>query len=129
MPIAMTERQRRELDESGFTVIPHFLAGAELKQAVASLDRLRDTPACNSRGCCALDETFRGLMDKERALELVVDAIGWNIQMRDCIFVCTEPPAVPPAPDKLGFPWHFDQIGLFSGLTLDGVMPLVDLKV
>lgn len=129
MPIAMTERQRHELDVLGYTVLENFLAGDALEHTVASLDRLRDTEARNSRGCCALDETFRGLMDNERVLELVVDAIGWNIQMRDCIFVCTEPALSPPRRDTLGFPWHFDQVGLFAGLTHDGVMPLVDLKV
>ena len=80
-------------------------------------------------------------MEHPRLLPIIVDAIGWNIQMRDCIFVVTEPqPAEPcrgPAPrdrgqarerGTLAVPWHFDQLGLFSGLTVDGTMPLVDLK-
>ena len=60
--------------------------------------------------------------------------------MRDCIFVCTEPsgaaaqatlagPSAGGDPAKLSVPWHFDQVGLFGGLTHDGVMPTVDLKV
>ena len=64
--------------------------------------------------------------------------------MRDCIFVCTEPSSGAAAqapsgagagaggwPDtaKLAVPWHFDQVGLFGGLTHDGIMPTVDLKV
>ena len=91
MPIAMTERQRHELAVSGFTVLESFLGGDELASTVAAIDRLRDRDPRPGRGCCALDETCRSLMDHERALELVVDAIGWNIQMRDCIFVVAEP--------------------------------------
>ena len=117
--------------ETQFTVLENFLVGAELARTVAAVERLKDTPCCNSRGCCALDETFRTLLDHERVLPLVVDAIGWNIQHRDCIFVVSEPntgAAASPKPGdrtQLGFPWHFDQVGLFSGLTHDGRMPLV----
>ena len=48
--------------------------GEELERTVAGVDALRDTPARNGRGCCAISETCRGLMDNERILELVVDA-------------------------------------------------------
>ena len=129
MPIAMTERQRHELAVSGFTVLESFLGGDELASTVAAIDRLRDRDPRPGRGCCAVDETCRSLMDHERALELVVDAVGWNIQMRDCIFVVGEPGSPAARPDTLAVPWHFDQVGLFAGLSHDGVMPLVDLKV
>ena len=48
--------------------------GEELERTVAGVDALRDTPARNGRGCCAISETCRGLMDNDRILELVVDA-------------------------------------------------------
>ena len=129
----MTDLTDCSLGETQFTVIERFLAGEELARTVAAVERLKDTPCRNSRGCCARDETFRSLLDHERVLPLIVDAIGWNIQHRDCLFVVSEPDGGGSTPSlnnsggraRLGFPWHFDQIGLFSGLTHDGRIPLV----
>ena len=135
MPIAMTDAQKQELELSGFTVLPNFLVGEELSRVTAEIEKLRRRQPRPGRGCCAVSETCRSLMDHERALSLVVDAVGWNIQMRDCIFVVAEPVgAEEGAPEEdrsktLAVPWHFDQVGLFAGLTADGVMPLVDIKV
>ena len=89
------------------------------------------------------------LIDHEPVLARVVDIVGWNIANRDSIFVYTTSSFTPKytasgllAPDtsvdagvgagadseELHLGWHFDYEEEFLGTTLDGRMPLLDLK-
>ena len=65
-----------------------------------------------------------------RILPLIVDACGWNVHMRDCIFSAAPPRGEDsPGPTALAAAWHFDQEEEYQGLTANGEMPLVDFKV
>ena len=67
------------------------------------------------RGCTAISETVRGLMDHPRLLPYLVDIGGWNIQNRDALYSCQAPHAARGSgdttgstdPSKLGSGWHY----------------------
>ena len=95
MPLAMTEQMRTELDELGYTVLESFIAGAELQriqsaaQAFAAEGSRRDQDG-------GVAEIALEMMDYEPLLPYLVDAMGWNIHMRDGLETCrraVRPPA------------------------------------
>ena len=83
----------------------------------------------------SIPESFEGhlfmeLIDHPKILPLIVDACGWNVHMRDCIFSAAPPRGEDsPGPTALAAAWHFDQEEEYQGLTANGEMPLVDFKV
>ena len=93
-------------------------------------------PANKPAGSLAgIDTIFLELMDHERVLPYVVDSLGWNIHMRDALFTPQKPfggrgdSAGAADPSKLSAAWHFDQEEELTGVTQDGLLPLVDFKV
>jgi hypothetical protein len=106
MPLAMTERMRRELDELGYTVLESFIAGAELQrlrsaaQEFAAAGSRRETDG-------GVAEIALEMMDYEPLLPYLVDAMGWNIHMRDGLETCRAPASGEPADTtKLASAWH-----------------------
>ena len=159
MPLAMTDTQRRELDELGYTVLESFLSGPTLERVAAAVqaDTEREFAAPTSwrtwEGKKAdQEETVSPIalemLDYEPVLRYVVDAMGWNIVMRDGLFACYPPaeaadaagermgwmdkPESRPPEDgdgaKLGVGWHMDQEAEFRGITHDGTNPNIELK-
>ena len=153
MPIAITEAQRLEIDTVGWTIVHDVVSGAELETlrgaifAAAEAKGKAGTTFSQRNGLAAHPD-LTPLVDNERVLELIVDLIGWNIQNRDSIFIHTWP-KVPPTRNSgsgdrllseeevaemeaegplLHLGWHFDYEEEFRGVTLDGTMPLLDLK-
>jgi len=134
--LGLTERHRRELNEWGFTVFESHFQGEELKELTDGADRLRKTiqasTTISSDGVAAVEEidgTCLGLIDHPRILPYVVDAMGWNIHARDCLFNFNTPKSGEKNRDRLTLPWHFDQEEELTGITQDGVLPLIELKV
>jgi hypothetical protein len=129
MPIAMTSLQRRELEENGFTVLERLVQGEEL-------ERIREGMCgCpGGRGAHVASEQVRALVDHPRVLPLIVDACGWNIQVRESIYSVAQPAGGPGAgagavqPDRLATGFHHDYEEEFMGVTVDGVMPIFDFK-
>jgi hypothetical protein len=90
--IAMTERQRRDFDEKGFVVIEDFFPPDELDRLLSAIDevaaRVRKEKGIGPddpfalRNALTHHEAFLDLIDHPKILPLVVDAIGWNIQIR-----------------------------------------------
>ena len=90
--IAMTAQQRIEFDEQGFVLIEDFFAPDELDRLLAAIDevgeRIRAAKGIGPndpfaiRNALAHHEAFLDLIDHPRILPLVVDAIGWKIQVR-----------------------------------------------
>src|SRR5438105_15544704 len=90
--LAMTDEQRRSFDEQGFILIEDFFSQAEFDRLLSAIDavaaRVREEKGLGESDPFALrnalthHEAFLDLVDNPRILPLVVDAIGWNIQIR-----------------------------------------------
>lgn len=152
--IAMTEQQRKDFDQQGFILIEDFFAPDELDRLLAAIDevavRVRAAKGIGPddpfaiRNALAHHEAFLDLIDHPRILPLVVDAIGWNIQVRT-----THLDYRPPYPEGLeagergtgrgadhvagykNLVWHPDLAGpyLFEAPSLDGRLPFMEIKV
>jgi len=154
MSIAMTPRQREDFDVRGFIVLEEFLAAEELTRLLDAVDkvaaRVRRQEGLEShepfavRNALAHHEAFLDLIDHPRMLPLVVDAIGWNIQIRTTHLDCRPPyPADlqagavgvgDGADNEAGYRnvlWHPDLASdyLFMAPSLDGRLPFMEIKV
>ena len=92
MSIAMTQQQEKDFDEKGYIILEDFLTQEELDRLLSAIDEVKakvrraDGGAPNDpftiRNALAQHEAFLDLIDHPKMLPLVVDAIGWNIQIR-----------------------------------------------
>lgn len=154
MSLAMTEQQRRDFDEQGFIVLEDFFTSAELDRLYTAIDevgaRIREAKGLAPdapfaiRNALAHHEAFLDLVDHPRILPYVVDAIGWNIQIRTT-HLDYRPPYPPDlragelgrgrgADHQAGYKnlvWHPDLCGpyLFEAPSLDGFVPFMEIKV
>ncbi|MEZ4865983.1 MAG: phytanoyl-CoA dioxygenase family protein [Caldilineaceae bacterium] len=152
MSIAMTAQQKFDFDEKGYIILENFFTPAELERLLAAVDevgaRVREAKGLKPgdpfaiRNALAHHDAFLDLIDHPRMLPLVVDAIGWNIQIRT-----THLDYRPPYPKdleagavgrgkgadhKAGYRnvvWHPDLANLFEAASLDGRLPFMELKV
>ncbi len=152
MSIAMTAEQQHDFAEKGYVVLDNFLSADELRRLLDAVDEvaanvrsakgLGATEPFAIRNALAHHEAFLDLIDHPRMLPLVVDAIGWNIQIRT-----THLDYRPPYPKDLqagavgtgkgadhqaGYRnvlWHPDLANLFEAVSLDGRLPFMELKV
>ena len=152
MSIAMTEQQRNDFEEKGYIILENFFAESELARLLDAIDevaiKVRQTKGLGSgdpfaiRNALAHHEAFLDLIDHPKILPLIVDAIGWNIQIRT-----THLDYRPPYPKSLeagavgsgkgadqqaGYRnvlWHPDLANLFEAASLDGLLPFMELKV
>lgn len=139
MTIAMTGRQREELNGRGFTILEGILDPAEVGRVATAMDDVADRirkgrglapdSSISLRNAIARHEALLDLVDHPRILSLVVDAMGWNIQNRDSVLDYKAPLPGGADPERLSLGWHFDYEEEFAGTTLDGIMPLLDFKV
>jgi ectoine hydroxylase len=152
--LAMTVEQRQSFDEQGFIVIEDFFSQAELDRLLAAIDevaaRVRTEKGLGENDPFALrnalthHEAFLDLIDNPRMLPLVVDAIGWNIQIRTTHLDYRPPYPESLVPGELGtgegadhtagyknLVWHPDLAGpyLFEAPSLDGRLPFMEIKV
>lgn len=152
MPISMTEAQRHDFDEKGFIILEDFFNQVELNRLWEAIDevatKVRQAKSLGPddpfavRNALAHHEAFLDLIDHPRMLPLVVDAIGWNIQIRTSHLDYR-----PPYPDGLeagavgtgkgadndagyrNVTWHPDLSPQFEAVSLDGRLPFMELKV
>lgn len=152
MSIAMNEEQKRDFEEKGYVVLENFFTPDELARLLDAVDEVaatvRQTKGLGPgdpfaiRNALAHHDAFLDLIDHPRMLPLVVDAIGWNIQIRT-----THLDYRPPYPEELeagavgtgkgadhqaGYRnvlWHPDLANLFEAVSLDGRLPFMELKV
>jgi ectoine hydroxylase len=152
--LVMTDQQHRDFEERGFILLKNFFTPPEFERLLAAIDevgaRIRIDKGLGGQDPFALrnalthHEAFLDLIDHPRMLPLVVDAIGWNIQIRT-----THLDYRPPYPEgleagKLGtgegadhaagyknLVWHPDLAGpyLFEAPSLDGLLPFMEIKV
>ena len=154
MSIAMTVQQEKDFEDKGFIILEHFLTQDELERLLSAVDemalKIRETSCLKPeepfaiRNALAHHTAFLDLIDHPRMLPLVIDAIGWNIQIRTSHLDYR-----PPYPRELkagdigrgngedhekGYRnvlWHPDLAGdyLFEAPSLDGRLPFMEVKV
>jgi ectoine hydroxylase-related dioxygenase (phytanoyl-CoA dioxygenase family) len=152
--LAMTDEQRRSFDENGFIVIENFFTPTELQRLLAAIDEVAEQIRAEKglstsdpfalRNALSHHEAFLDLIDQPRMLPLVVDAIGWNIQIRTTHLDYRPPYPADLVPGELGtgagadhaagyknLVWHPDLAGpyLFEAPSLDGRLPFMEIKV
>lgn len=152
--LAMTDEQQRSFDEQGFILIEDFFNQAEFTRLLAAIDevaaRVRAAKGLNEndpfavRNALTQHAAFLDLIDHPRMLPLVVDAIGWNIQIRTTHLDYRPPYPAGLEPGELGtgagadhaagyknLVWHPDLAGpyLFEAPSLDGRLPFMEIKV
>jgi len=153
MAIAMTEEQERDFEEKGFIILENFLTPEETQrlsdaadEVVERIQKEKGLPPETQfqiRNALAKHEAFLDLIDHPRMLPLVVDAIGWNIQIRTSHLDYRPPyPEGLEAGDvggangadaKAGYrnvAWHPDLSSpqIFLGPSLDGRLPFMEVK-
>jgi ectoine hydroxylase len=153
-PLAMTAEQREQFDENGFILLEDFFTPAELDRLLAAIDvvaaRVRAEKGLNAdepfalRNALTQHDAFLDLIDHPRMLPLVVDAIGWNIQIRTTHLDYRPPYPQGLQPGEVGtgggadhaagyknLVWHPDLAGpfLFEAPSLDGRLPFMEIKV
>ena len=154
MALAMTTQQSKDFDEKGFVVLEEFFNQTEIDRLLQAIDEVGDRIRAEKglgpddpfavRNALSHHEAFLDLIDHPRLLPLVVDAIGWNIQVRT-----THLDYRPPYPDDLkariagvgkgedheagyrNVGWHPDLASdsLFLGPSLDGRLPFMEIKI
>ena len=154
MALAMTGDQERDFGERGFVVLEGFLTPDEWARLSAAADEvvgriqrkngLGREKHFQVRNALAHHDAFLDLVDHPRMLPLVVDAIGWNIQIRT-----THLDYRPPYPEDLqegevgvgkgadqeagyrNVVWHPDLASpeIFQAPSLDGRLPFMEIKV
>ncbi len=153
MSIAMTEQQERDFEEKGFIILEGFFTREELERLLSAVDevteRIQKAEGLGTndpfaiRNLLAHHDAFLDLIDHPRMLPLVVDAIGWNIQIRTSHLDYR-----PPYPKEMqtgdvgrghgednqagyrNIHWHPDLAGdfLFEAPSLDGRLPFMEVK-
>lgn len=152
MTIAMTPQQKCDFEEKGYIILEDFFGADELARLLDAIDEVADrvrqakglgpNDPFAIRNALAHHAAFLDLIDHPKMLPLVVDAIGWNIQIRT-----THLDYRPPYPQDLqpgavgtgkgadhqaGYRnviWHPDLANLFEATSLDGRLPFMELKV
>lgn len=141
--LALTDEQQRQFDEDGFFLVEDALTPAEIEEMIPVIDdlyakyyherNLGPHDAFQWRNVVAQHPVFLKLLDHPRILPLVVDVLGYNIQLRTS-HLDVRPPIQPELAQKaLGardsfFPWHSDAPN-FGWPTVDGVIPYMEMKV
>jgi ectoine hydroxylase-related dioxygenase (phytanoyl-CoA dioxygenase family) len=142
-PLKLTAEQRRRFDEDGFFLVEDLLSASEIDALTTVIDglyaqykqehNLGPHDPFQWRNVVALHPIFRDLIDHPAILPLVVDVMGYNIQLRTS-HLDVRPPMQPEnAQRALGardsfFPWHSDAPN-YGWPTVDGVIPFMEMKI
>ena len=139
----MTEAQKQQFDEDGFFLIEDFLSLHEIQELIGVTDEFYEQyryeyelgphDAFQLRNIVARHPLYRKLIDHPKALPLVVDTVGYNVQIRTS-HVDIRPPMRPDdARFELGaregfFPWHSDGPD-YGWPRVDNVIPFMEIKI
>ncbi len=141
--LRLTPEQERQFEEDGFFLVEEALSAQEVGELVGVVDELYERyrrernlgphDPFQMRNTVALHPVFKKLIDHPVILPLVVDLMGFNIQIRTS-HMDVRPPQLPQVAEKgLGagnsfFPWHADQPD-YGWPLVDGVIPFMEMKV
>ncbi|MEZ4729037.1 MAG: phytanoyl-CoA dioxygenase family protein [Caldilineaceae bacterium] len=142
-PSKLTAEQQRRFEEDGFFLVEDALSSAEISELISVIDELYEQyrrtrnlgphDSFQWRNVVALHPMFRNLIDHPAILPLVVDVMGYNIQIRTSHLDVRPPMQLEAAQKALGakdsfFPWHSDAPN-FGWPTVEGVIPYMEMKV
>jgi ectoine hydroxylase-related dioxygenase (phytanoyl-CoA dioxygenase family) len=142
-PLQISIEQQRQFDEDGFFLVEDALSPTEVDELVEVVDELYlkcrkerglgPHDPFQVRNAVALHPRFRALIDHPKILPLVVDVLGFNIQIRTSHMDVRPPMRPDDAQKTLGardsfFPWHSDAPN-FGWPTVEGVVPFMEMKV
>ena len=141
--LQLTDAQRCQFDEDGFFLVEDALTPAEIEELTTVIDgmyaefyrarNLGPHDAFQWRNVVVQHPVFLNLIDHPQMLPLVVDLIGYNIQIRTS-HLDVRPPVQPELAQKsLGardsfFPWHSDAPN-FGWPMVEGVIPYMEMKI
>lgn len=141
-PLALTTEQRRRFDEDGYFLIEDALSADEVAELLELVDRryaavkaernLGDE-AFQARNIVAMDPLFLHLVDHPRFLPLIVDIMGYNIQLRTSHADVRPPQTATDGEQELGapdgfFPWHSDA-PLLGWPRVQEQIPFMEMKI
>lgn len=142
-PLKLTNEQYRQFEEDGFFLVEDALTQSEVDELLAVIDeqyekyraelKMAPDEAFQMRNIVSVHPVFKRMIDHPVILPLVVDLIGFNIQIRTS-HMDVRPPMSPEhgekpigSPDSF-FPWHPDGPN-FGWATVDGQLPFMEMKV
>ena len=141
--LMLNTEQRRQFDEDGFFLVEDALSQSEVETYLGIADELyerycreRDLEsheAFQMRNIVARHPCFLSLMEHPDMLPLVVDVMGFNIQLRTSHLDVRPPQDPEVATHDLGaedgfFPWHSDQPD-YGWPEVDGIVPYMEMKI
>ncbi len=141
--LALTQAQQRQYDEDGFFLVEDALSADEVDDLLAVVDELYEkyrserglgqNEAFQMRNIVAAHPAFKALMTHEGLLPLVVDVIGYNIQLRTSHMDVRPPMERAAAEQQLGskesfFPWHSDGPN-FGWPRAGETVPYMEMKI
>ncbi|NKB66542.1 MAG: hypothetical protein GKR89_05735 [Candidatus Latescibacteria bacterium] len=141
-PLALTPEQRQQFDEDGFFLVENALPNKRIDCLLERLDvlyehylkeRNLDPGQPFQMRNIAADPLFRELVDYPPILPLVVDLMGYNIQLRTSHLDVRPPQDPADGRRELGasdsfFPWHADGPD-YGWPQVDGVLPFMEMKI
>ena len=141
--LAMTPEQKHQFDEDGFFLLEDALSPDEVDALLQVTDdfyntyrrerNLADDAAFQLRNCVALHPLYRNMIDHPKLLPYVVDAMGFNIQIRTSHVDVRPPMSAEHGKVELGsrqgfFPWHSDGPN-YGWPRVNGQIPFMEMKV
>lgn len=141
--LKLTAEQERQFEEDGFFLVEDALSTQEVGELLGVIAELYGRyrrernlgphEPFQMRNIVALHPVFKKVMDHPGMLPLVVDLMGFNIQLRTSHMDVrpSQPAAV--AEKELGsaesfFPWHADQPD-YGWPLVDRVIPFMEMKI
>ena len=128
----LTDEQRRFWNENGYVIIPSALSAAEIAVLSDAFDRLERATREQTRNRDGFlivrpiidkDDAFLNLIDHPNHLGIVCDLMGANIQVTESV-IMSRPPT-----NLAGTRWHDDGPSPYRYPRVNGVMPLIQLRV
>ncbi|MCC7263488.1 MAG: phytanoyl-CoA dioxygenase family protein [Candidatus Latescibacteria bacterium] len=141
--LKLTPQQERQFEEDGFFLVEEALSPPEIAELLAVIDELDGRyrrernlgphESFQMRNIVALHPVFKKVMDHPGMLPLVVDLMGFNIQLRTSHMDVRPSQVAAVAEKELGsaesfFPWHADQPD-YGWPLVDGVIPFMEMKI
>lgn len=141
--LKLTPQQARQFEEDGFFLVEDALGREEIDELLAVVDELDGRyrrerslgphEPFQMRNTVAVHPVFKRMMDHPAMLPLVVDLMGFNIQLRTSHMDVRPPQLAGVAEKALGspesfFPWHADQPD-YGWPLVNGTIPFMEMKI
>ena len=141
--LKLTAEQERQFEEEGFFLIEDALSPPEIEELLGVIDEFYERyrrernlgphDPFQMRNIVALHPAFKKVMDHPGMLPLVVDLMGFNIQLRTSHLDVRPPQPAEVAAKALGspesfFPWHADQPD-YGWPVVEGKIPFMGMKI